>query len=216
MVHDEVHGPERFDEAGVAAAADDFRAHHGQIHDARHAGEVLEEHARGQVGDFLGAVRAGLPAGEGLDVFPPVGGVGLVAQGGFEQDAHDVGQLRQRRAAQGFQRRQIVVGHGLAGVREGLQGRKGFAHDAPIDKKISRKNTDWRRRGQSQKTGPPGWGAGLLRLEGRAASPRAPGRESQNPMTNFQRPGDGDRKSVFTRRHGGHGGFVVAGRACPP
>ncbi len=124
MVHDEIDGHERLDEPGLAAAADDFGAQHGQVHDARHAGEILQKDARGQIGDFRGGVRAGPPAGEGLHVVPLVGRMCLVAQRGFQQDAHDVGQFGQRRAAQGGQRRQLVVGHGAAGVREGLQGRK--------------------------------------------------------------------------------------------
>jgi hypothetical protein len=91
VVHDEVDGHERLDEGGVAALADDFGAQAGEIDDAGDAGEVLEKDARGQVGDFLGSLRPGVPAGEGFHVPPFIGGVGLVAQDGFEEDADDIG-----------------------------------------------------------------------------------------------------------------------------
>jgi hypothetical protein len=223
MVHDEVHGHERLNQTGIAAAADDFRAQHGQIHDARHAGEVLEQDARGQVGDFLGAVRAGLPAGQGLDVAPLVGRVALVAHGGFQQDAHDVGQLRQRRAAQGFQRGQLVVGHGLAGMFKGLQGRKGFAHDAPINK-ISGENSAGPGRGQSQKatagyrrsekiaTDGSRWRRSRSWISGRDASPRRP---PSNPTARTARStcakASADKRAVPTY---GCGQNLLVGLSC--
>ena len=153
MVHDEVHGHERLDDAGIPAAAHHFRAQAGEVHDARHARQVLQQDARGQVGDFVDAIRAGLPAGEGLDVAPLVGRMPLVAQRRFQQDADDVRQLRQRRAAQGFRRRETVVGHGLAVVRKGFQRRNGLGHGQLLYMKMSCENSGWRGLPQSKKTG---------------------------------------------------------------
>ena len=96
MIDDQIHGHQRFDDSGIAARANHGGTQAGQIHHARDAGQVLQQDTGGKVGDFIGGIGAGLPAGEGFHVVPLIGGVGLVAQGGLQENANDVGELGKR------------------------------------------------------------------------------------------------------------------------
>ncbi len=76
VVDDHLGGRERVDLGGVAAQLSHRLAHRRQVDHARHAGEVLHDHAGGRELDLLVRVGVGVPAREGLDV---VGGdVGTV------------------------------------------------------------------------------------------------------------------------------------------
>ena len=86
VVDHEVGRDERIDRARVAAQRAPRGAHRGEVDDGRHAGEVLEDHARRQerhrhvVGGRLG------PAGERAHVAPPHVDAARGAQQVLEQD----------------------------------------------------------------------------------------------------------------------------------
>ena len=61
--------------------------HGGQIHQQRHAGEVLQHDAGDDKGDFLGALGLGLPVGQLGNVLGQHLGPVTVAQHGFKHDA---------------------------------------------------------------------------------------------------------------------------------
>jgi len=130
VVDDHVDGDEGLDERRVGAGADAGGAEAGEVDDAGDAGEVLEEDAGGEVGDFLGGGGVGLPAGEGLDVLPLVGGVGLVAKGGLEEDADDEGEFLDGGAAEGGEGGDVVVGDGFSAGGKGGEGGLGLGGGA--------------------------------------------------------------------------------------
>ena len=68
VIDDELDGLQRVDAIGIAAEANHAVAHRGEIDDARDAGEVLQQHARGRKRDFFLQLRARFPARERLDV----------------------------------------------------------------------------------------------------------------------------------------------------
>ena len=68
MVDDEVDGKERVDALRIAIPASYFRAKGSEIGNDGDAGEVLEEHARRQEGQFARGQRAGRPGREPADV----------------------------------------------------------------------------------------------------------------------------------------------------
>jgi hypothetical protein len=86
VIDDEVHGHQRVDLLRVAAQARDGVAHGRQVDDAGHAGEVLQEHARGPEGDLAIGLGLGIPAEERLDVLALDGALVLEAQEVLEQD----------------------------------------------------------------------------------------------------------------------------------
>ncbi len=92
VVHDEVHGHEWLDEFGVAVEFLDGGAHGGEVHKEGHSGEVLEDDAGNDEGDFFGAFGIRLPGGEGAHVVFGDALAVAVAQDGFEHDADGDGQ----------------------------------------------------------------------------------------------------------------------------
>ena len=97
VVDHEIDRHQRIDPLGIAAEAPHGVAHRGQVHHARHAGEVLQDHASGLERDLLvGGLRR--PAGDALDIrFGDLIAV-AGAQRGFEQDANREGQTLERDA----------------------------------------------------------------------------------------------------------------------
>ena len=77
---------------GIAAETHDRLAHRRQIHDARHAGEVLHDHPRGSEGDFMVGPRLRVPLEQRLDVGPGDIDAVLEAQQVFEQNLQREGQ----------------------------------------------------------------------------------------------------------------------------
>ena len=68
VVDDQLGRGQRVDLLGVAAEVGDGLAHGGQVDDARHAGEVLHDHAgRGEL-DLDAGLGVRIPVREGLDV----------------------------------------------------------------------------------------------------------------------------------------------------
>ena len=68
VVDDQFHRRERVDALRITPQLHEGVAHRGKIHHRRHAGEVLQEHARGREGDLGVGVGRGVPAGERFDV----------------------------------------------------------------------------------------------------------------------------------------------------
>ena len=94
MIDHEFDGLQRIDAVRVAVERDHRVAHRGQVDHARHAGEVLEQHARGHEGDFLLEVRRRVPLRYRLDVGGLHEGAIFAPQQVLEQDLHRVGQPR--------------------------------------------------------------------------------------------------------------------------
>ena len=87
-------GHERVDLRGVAAQVGHRVAHGGEVDDGGHAGEVLQQHARGREGDLLARLGLGVPASRAPRCRPPVTDAVLVAQQVLEQDLQREGQPR--------------------------------------------------------------------------------------------------------------------------
>ena len=68
VIDDELDRLQRIDLLGIAAERGDAVAHRGEIDDARHAGEVLQQDARGHERDFLLDGARGRPARQRPDV----------------------------------------------------------------------------------------------------------------------------------------------------
>ncbi len=68
VVDHQVHRDQRLDQLGRLAHLAHGAAHRGEIHHQRHAGEILQEHARDHERDLLGAFRLRLPGGQRADV----------------------------------------------------------------------------------------------------------------------------------------------------
>src|SRR5712671_898480 len=92
MIDDELRGKQRVDALGIAAHLHHRIAHGGEIHDRRHAGEVLEEHPRGHERDFFVGQLEGLPAYQLLDVLGPYDAAILATQQVLEHDLERIGK----------------------------------------------------------------------------------------------------------------------------
>ena len=68
-------------------------AHGGEIDDGGHAGEILQEHARGHEGNFLLRRGVGIPAGQRLDISGMNESPVLLAQKIFKEHAKRKGKL---------------------------------------------------------------------------------------------------------------------------
>ena len=95
VVDDEVAGDERVDLGRVAAELDDGVTHGCEVHDAGDAGEVLQNNAAGEEGDFDFADVFGVVVADGLHVFCGDGMAVEVAECGLEQDFDGVRQTIQ-------------------------------------------------------------------------------------------------------------------------
>jgi hypothetical protein len=86
VVDHQFHRAQRVHAIRVAAERDHRVAHRRQIHHARHAREVLQQHAGRHERDFLLDVRCGIPLGERADVVGLDERVVLAPQEVLEQD----------------------------------------------------------------------------------------------------------------------------------
>ena len=93
VVHHQVHRHERLDDFWIPAQTHHRRAHGRQVHQERHAGEILQDNARHDEWNLLGARRFGPPLRQFADVvfrdLLPV----AIAQHRFEDQAHGDGQF---------------------------------------------------------------------------------------------------------------------------
>ena len=94
VVDHELDRDERVDRGRVAAHVGHRVAQRGEVDDARHAGEVLQDHARGRERDLLRGLRVRVPRRERLDVLAPDADAVLVAQQVLEQHLQGEGQPR--------------------------------------------------------------------------------------------------------------------------
>ena len=92
VIDHEIDGDEGFDHFGVAAEASDGRAHGGEIDEEGDAGEVLEDDASDDEGDFDGSGGVGVPVGESADVFFADAFSVAIAEDAFEDDADANGE----------------------------------------------------------------------------------------------------------------------------
>ncbi|CAB4872705.1 unannotated protein [freshwater metagenome] len=92
VVDHELRRDERLDLGRVAAELGHRVAHRSEVHDGRHAGEVLEHHARRGEGDLRAGLRLRVPRGERLDVVRRHGAVALRAQEVLQQDLQRIRQ----------------------------------------------------------------------------------------------------------------------------
>ena len=82
---------------GVTAQITDGLSHGGQVDDARHAGEVLHDHARRRVLDFDAGLGLGIPLGDRLDVILGDVAAVFVAEQVFGEHFQAVGKLLRAR-----------------------------------------------------------------------------------------------------------------------
>src|SRR5262244_169756 len=94
MIDDELDGLQRIDAIGIATEIDHGVAHRGEIHDARHTREILQQYARRHERDFLLAIRRRVPARKRLNVIGFDECVVFTAQKILEEDLHRVRQPR--------------------------------------------------------------------------------------------------------------------------
>ena len=138
VVDDEVDRHERLDDLRVLAELRNRRAHRGQVDEQRHAGEVLEQDAGDDEGDFLGPFRARLPRGQRANVLLGDLAAVAVAQHGLEHDPDADREARDRAEPGLLELRQRLEAARAAPVGEGLQGverggiRVLLAHDGDL------------------------------------------------------------------------------------
>ncbi|MHC2523563.1 hypothetical protein ACVIEM_000648 [Rhizobium leguminosarum] len=95
VVDDEIDGNERVDLLGIAAERHHRVAHGGKIDDGGNAGEVLHQHARRAIGDFVfDRTLVVQPFGNGQDVLLGDRLAVFEAQQVFKQHFHRIGKLR--------------------------------------------------------------------------------------------------------------------------
>ncbi len=111
VVDDQFGGDLRVDLLGLAAQLDHRIAHGSQVDHAGHAGEILQDHARGHEGDFGIRLGAGLPTRHRFDVVGADGGAAvLVPEQVLQQDLHRVGQVGDVEALAERGKAEVVVG----------------------------------------------------------------------------------------------------------
>ena len=111
MVDHQVDRNLRVDLGGITTKLCDRIAHRGEIDHARHAGEILQQHARGAVLDFLAGGRVALPVGNRLRVFGRDGETAIFeAEHVLQQDLEAEGQFRN------IADRRFGLGEGIIGV----------------------------------------------------------------------------------------------------
>ena len=117
-----------FDLVRIAAERDDAVAHRRQIDHARHAGEVLQQHARRHEGDLLLPPTVEAPRRQRADVVGLDERAVLAAQQVLEQNLQRERQARDVGETGLLERRQAVVVDGLAADGESGQGLEGVGH----------------------------------------------------------------------------------------
>jgi hypothetical protein len=110
VVDHQLGGNQRVDLPGVAAQRPHRLAHGRQVHDGRHPGQVLHEHASGAELDLGGGLGRGVPAGQRGDVVSRDIPAVLRAQQVLEQHLQAVGQVR--RAVDRVQPVYLIAGPG--------------------------------------------------------------------------------------------------------
>ena len=94
VIDDQIDRHQRVDLHRIAAELGDGIAHGGQIDNAGHAGEILHQHARRAIVDFVVRRAGGLPIDHGLHIGGGHGVAVFKAQQIFQQHLHRIGQAR--------------------------------------------------------------------------------------------------------------------------
>ena len=92
VVDDQLYRRQRVDLAGVAPQVHHGVAHHRQVDDGGHPGEVLQQYPGGHEGDFLAGLGSGVPVDQRGDVVRGDEVLRVVAQQVFQQQLERVGQ----------------------------------------------------------------------------------------------------------------------------
>src|SRR5262245_8433676 len=108
VIDDELDGLQRIDAIGVTTKIDHGVAHRCEIHDARHAREILQQYARRHERDFFLDVCLRVPLRERLDVVGLDECVVFAAQQILEKNLHRVGQPRNSAKTAFFERRETI------------------------------------------------------------------------------------------------------------
>ena len=128
VVDDELDGLQRVDARRIAAEANHRVAHRRKVHDARHAGEVLEQDSRGRECDLLAHAGGRVPVCERRDVGGAHERPVLVPQQVLEEDLQRERQLRHARVTSALQSREAedvrrrAVDDDVGGGRERVDG----------------------------------------------------------------------------------------------
>ena len=109
MIHHQIHRHERLDDFRILAELGDRAAHRRQIHEQRHAGEILQHDARDDERNFRRARLGRLPVRQFLDVRLADFFAVAIAKNGFENKPDGDGQFRDCADAGFFQRGQRVI-----------------------------------------------------------------------------------------------------------
>src|SRR5690606_16864688 len=92
VVDDQLHRLLRVDLFRIAAQLRHGIAHGGKVHDSRHAGEILQQHASRHEDDLFVRRSLRVPVGESTNVVGRDRGAVLVAQQILQENAQGVGQ----------------------------------------------------------------------------------------------------------------------------
>ncbi len=106
MIHDQIDRHERLDDFWIAAEVLHRAAHRREIDHERNAGEILEDDARDDEGNFLVGRRFRVPFRQRLDVFSPNLLAVAISQDRLEHDANADRQPGNRPDALRFERRE--------------------------------------------------------------------------------------------------------------
>ncbi len=132
VVHDEIDGHKGLDDGRVATEAFYSAAHGGEVHQKRHAGEILQHDAGDDKGNLLlcGCLR--IPVSERLDITRLNFFSVAVAEHGFQNNADADGEFGDRADAGFFQSGQgVEVGRGFGTGVELAQGVEWRFHAQP-------------------------------------------------------------------------------------
>ena len=125
MVDHQIHGDQRIGEFGVLAKLQEGVAHRCQIDHARHAGEVLQQHAgRHELNFFLRSAR--VPPGDVFDVALFHRYAVFVPQKVFEQDLDGIGDALEIEARRGERGETVYAVFSAVYAQRG-EGTKGIA-----------------------------------------------------------------------------------------
>ena len=117
VVDDQINRHQRFNQLGISSQLCDRVAHGGQIDEKWDAGEVLEDDACNDEGNFLLCRMLGIPIGESADVILADPLAVKVTQDGFQDNADADGQFRDGTDARLLQSWQGIICYFLTRLR---------------------------------------------------------------------------------------------------
>jgi hypothetical protein len=133
MIHHKIHRNQWLDNLWVLFQLCHRGAHSGQIHQKRHASEVLEHNACDHEGNFLWSGRLGIPCSQRGDVALGDLFSVAIAEHRFEHDSDTDGQSGDPAESFFLQGRQGVVKAGFS--MTGIESAEGISHRQLVTKK---------------------------------------------------------------------------------